>query len=146
LNPYEGTNCLLFRSISSFRRIKNVGLALRHFVLFTALLVPGCSYPENGNPTTSAQTGITAIKQLGCGACHDIPGVSWPRSHVGPSLENFGDRNLIAGVFPNTPDNLAVFVQNATRFVPDGAMPPIAMTSQQAEDIALYLLSLQDEG
>jgi mono/diheme cytochrome c family protein len=123
-----------------------VSLALRHLVLIALPLLAACSESQNYGATVSNQTGITAIKQLGCGACHAIPGVMWPKSQVGPSLENFGDRNLIAGVVPNTPENLSAFVVNATRFVPEGGMPPIAMSAQQAADIASYLLSLKNEG
>lgn len=88
-------------------------------------------------------TGIEAIEELGCGACHVIPGIAWPKSDVGPSLHGFGGRNFIAGVLPNNSKNLAAFIQNATTYVPDGAMPPIYMTKQQAIDISAYLHSLR---
>lgn len=89
--------------------------------------------------------GVDAVVALGCGACHDVPGVAWPKSNVGPPLLAWGTRGLIAGVIPNTAENLAAFIQNATAVVPTGAMPPIAMTDRQAADIAAYLLSLKEE-
>lgn len=121
-------------------------LVLRQPVLLMFLALSGCSETQSDSQTARGVVGLTAIQQLGCGACHDVPGVAWPKSNVGPTLENYGKRSLIVGIIPNTPDNLAAFVQNASRFVPEGAMPPIAMTQQQAADIASYLLSLQDEG
>ena len=91
-----------------------------------------------------AQSGRAAMSELGCGACHAIPGIAWPKGRVGPPLADFGSRALIAGKLPNTAENLAAFVRDATRHVPDGAMPPIAMTEAQARDIAMHLLSLND--
>jgi mono/diheme cytochrome c family protein len=123
-----------------------VGLALKSPILFTLVLLTACSESEVDKQNASGNIGRVAVNELGCGACHEIPGISWPKSKVGPPLENYGNRNLIAGVIPNTTENLAVFLQNAPRFVPEGGMPPIAMTEQQAADIASYLLSLRVEG
>jgi cytochrome c1 len=120
-------------------------MPLKEFVLLAFLVLTGCSDVQPVLSFGNIHSGVTAIEKLGCGACHNVPGVSWPKSHVGPPLYNYGNRNFIAGVIPNTADNLAAFIQHATQFVPEGAMPPIAMTEQQATDIASYLLSLQDE-
>lgn len=87
--------------------------------------------------------GLVAVEQLGCGSCHVIPGVAWPRNTVGPTLEGYAERAFIAGKLPNKPENLIAFILDATRFVPDGAMPPIAMTDQEARDIATYLYTLE---
>lgn len=117
-----------------------VSKARLSLLIFGLSLVSGCvERPVEGE----THTGIAAINDLGCGACHVIPGVTWPKSDVGPGLDGFGGRNFIAGVLPNTPKNLAAFIQNAVFYVPEGAMPPIAMTRQQAVDISAYLHSLQ---
>lgn len=87
--------------------------------------------------------GLTVIRAAGCAACHQIPGVSWPEGAVGPPLEGFGDRSLIAGRLPNQPEPLAAFIRNAPAFVPDGGMPPMPITEQEARDAAAYLLSLE---
>jgi cytochrome c1 len=123
----------------------DVGLLLKHFLLLAFLSLAGCSDAQPGVQNDKSYPGLTAIETLGCGACHHIPGISWPRSNVGPPLHDYGNRRFIAGVTQNTQANLAAFVRNATQFVPYGAMPPIDMTDQQAADIASYLLSLQDE-
>jgi cytochrome c1 len=91
------------------------------------------------------ESGRRALADLGCGSCHVIPGIDWPRAHVGPPLTGFGERAVIAGKLPNTPENLASFVRNATATVPEGAMPSIEMTDQQARDIAQYLLALRED-
>jgi hypothetical protein len=52
-----------------------------------------------GNP----QRGAVLIAGLGCGSCHDIPGVRGADGRVGPPLGNIGERTIIAGMLPNTP-------------------------------------------
>lgn len=124
----------------------NVGLPLKQPLLLAVLVLAGCSDMDPVLSGGDVELGASAINVLGCGACHDVPGISWPKSNVGPPLHNYGNRTFIAGVIPNTSENLTAFIQNATQFVPEGAMPPIAMTEQQAAEIASYLLSLREEG
>ncbi|WP_334164125.1 c-type cytochrome [Phenylobacterium sp.] len=86
--------------------------------------------------------GRTVIADLGCGACHVIPGVAWPRGRVGPSLEGFGDRSLIAGRFPNRPDILIRWVRDAPSLSPQTGMPAMPLTEPEARDVAAYLYTL----
>jgi ABC-type amino acid transport substrate-binding protein len=37
------------------------------------------------------------MRYYGCGDCHTIPGVTGARGRVGPTLEKFGERAIIAG-------------------------------------------------
>jgi Cytochrome c len=124
----------------------SVRLPLKHPLLFAVLLLAGCSDEQPVPLNGTVELGVAAINTLGCGACHDVPGISWPKTNVGPPLHNYGNQTFIAGVVPNTPENLNAFIQNAIQFVPEGAMPPIAMTEQQAAEIASFLLSLREEG
>lgn len=109
------------------------------------LLLAGC-----GQPGTEPQTlagadvgrGRRAIERVGCGACHVIPGVRWPRSRVGPSLDAFAERALIAGRFPNQPETLALWVRNAPALSPATGMPPMPLSEQEARDVAAYLYTL----
>ncbi|WP_374471656.1 c-type cytochrome [Phenylobacterium sp.] len=86
--------------------------------------------------------GRTVVAELGCGACHIVPGVSWPRGRVGPSLEGFGARSLIAGRYPNQPPVLIQWVRDAPSLSPRTGMPAIPMTEQEARDVAAYLYTL----
>jgi cytochrome c1 len=86
--------------------------------------------------------GRRTIERLACGACHVIPGVAWPRGRVGPSLDGFGARALIAGRFPNKPEILARWVRDAPSLAPHTGMPAIPMTDQEARDVAAYLYAL----
>jgi len=88
--------------------------------------------------------GKAAAGRLGCGACHDMPGIDWPKGQVGPPLAAFGKRGLIAGQLPNDLSLLAVFIRDAPAAVPGSAMPAIPMTAREARDIAAWLQSLRD--
>lgn len=109
----------------------------------TTLLLAGCDMPAvRPNQPADAEgvaRGRDAAERLGCGACHAMPGIAWPRSPVGPSLEDFATRAMIAGRLPNRPDTLARFVRDAPALVPGTAMPAIPMRERDAEDIAAYL-------
>ncbi len=89
--------------------------------------------------TISPARGLRAIERAGCGACHEIAGLGWPRGRIGPSLEGFDDVGLIAGALPNTPANLAAFIRNAPAVKPGSTMPPMPVTPDEARDIAAYL-------
>lgn len=105
-------------------------------------LLAACKPPSDarwaGDPA-AAQRGLVAIERVRCAACHDIPGVRWPQGRTGPSLQDFGDRGLIAGALPNRPDVLAAFVRNAPAAKPGSPMPPMPVTEGEARDIAAYL-------
>ena len=103
--------------------------------------VPGPRYVRSG---ADAERGLALIKETGCAACHEIPGIGWPRGRLGPSLVGFDDIGLIAGALPNTPANLAHFVRNAPEAKPGSTMPAMPLTQPQAADVAAYLYGLDD--
>lgn len=90
------------------------------------------------------ERGKAAAERLGCGACHDMPGIDWPKGRTGPSLAGFGDRALIAGSLPNRTARLAEFVRDAPALVPESGMPAVPMQDGEARDIAAWLSSLRD--
>jgi cytochrome c1 len=89
-----------------------------------------------------AERGRKAIQRVGCGACHAIPGVAWPKGRVGPSLDGFAEQALIAGHFPNQPEILAQWVRNAPALAPQTGMPAMPVTEQEARDVVAYLYTL----
>jgi mono/diheme cytochrome c family protein len=98
--------------------------------------------PWTGPP--DAARGKTAILQYACITCHDIPGVVGANAPVGPPLRGIASRGLIAGVLPNTPDNLVRFLREPQEVKPMGAMPGLGVTERDARDIAAYLQTLRD--
>lgn len=110
--------------------------------LAALVLVAGCKgAPETRavQDSASEKRGLALIKATGCGACHEIPGLSWPKGGLGPSLGKFDDTGLIAGQLPNTPANLAAFIVNAPAVKQGSNMPPMPLSASEAADIAAYL-------
>lgn len=93
-------------------------------------------------PGADPGEGRRIIQRVGCGACHDVPGVAWPKGRVGPSLAGFADRALIAGGLPNQPQTLVRFLRNAPELMAQTGMPPMPITEREARDVAAYLYTL----
>jgi cytochrome c2 len=90
-----------------------------------------------------AREGHRLVAQHDCGVCHAIPAVRGARGAVGPSLAGFGQRGYIAGVLPNTPDNLVWWLQDPPQVSPRTAMPDLGLRPGEARHIAAFLLTLR---
>lgn len=105
-----------------------------------------------GNPATSSppvpsrigdiQRGRQALHQHACTACHSIPGVIGSAAFVGPPLDHFARRGLIAGTLPTSQDNLVRWLMHTQQVKPGTAMPQLGVAAKDAQDMAAYLLSL----
>lgn len=98
---------------------------------------PGTTHPTIAH--ASASRGQALIEYYGCGSCHMIGGIATANGHVGPPLQNFPDRQSIAGKLPNTTHALEQWIQHPQRIVPGTIMPDLGVTKAQARDIAAYL-------
>jgi cytochrome c oxidase subunit II len=95
-----------------------------------------------------------------CIGCHAIQGVRGAVSPVGPNLTHFGSRTTIAaGLYPNDPHHLALWLKNARAMKPGIIMPTLGLgqydpilkremaagglTDQQIADLVAYLLALK---
>ncbi len=90
-----------------------------------------------------AQAGRRAVALRDCGVCHAIPGVRGARGKVGPSLAGFGGRGYVAGVLPNTPDNLVRWLRAPPDVAPRTAMPDLGIGPEEARHIAAFLYALR---
>jgi cytochrome c1 len=90
-----------------------------------------------------SERGRRTAERLACAACHEIPGIAWPKGRVGGSLEGFARRPLIAGRFPNQPYVLVRWLVDAPSLAPGTGMPPQALTAAEARDVAAYLYTLK---
>lgn len=88
----------------------------------------------------AAERGKLIAIEAQCAACHRMPGIDWPQGGLGPSLIEYGQGSMVAGVLPKQPSNLAQFVRNAPSFKTDSMMPAMNLSDRQARDIAHYLL------
>lgn len=94
------------------------------------------------NTFGDAEVGRVALRQYGCIACHTIEGVTGPDAWVGPPLRRMSERKYIAGVLPNSRENLARWIRNPQGVDPLTAMPQLGVTEEHAQDIVAYLYSL----
>lgn len=115
---------------------------MRAGVTIMIMVLAACDSPTlapNVAGDDSIARGRDAALRHGCGACHAMPGIGWPRGTAGPGLERFAGQALIAGRLPNRPDMLARFVRDAPSLVPGSAMPAMPMSDRDAADIAAWL-------
>lgn len=89
-----------------------------------------------------AERGKHAALQYGCTICHRIPGIPGPHVPVGPPLARMGTRGTIAGIMPNTPENMVRWLREPRRIDPRSAMPDLGIGEADARDIAAYMYTL----
>lgn len=82
------------------------------------------------------------FRGYGCVSCHVVPGVSGAYGRVGPNLAHLYDHALIAGVLPNTPENLVYWIRFPQNTDPKTGMPNLGVTEKDARDLAAYLQTL----
>ncbi len=87
--------------------------------------------------------GRVALQQYACVTCHVIPGVVGAHNPVGPSLAAIGSRKYLAGVLPNTPENMARWLLAPQQVAPNSAMPDLGVSMADARDMAAFLETLK---
>lgn len=93
---------------------------------------------KSGNPAR----GRDWLFRYGCRSCHSIPGMAAGR--VGPPLIAFAERQYIAGLFVNVPENVMDWIMDPKKYKPDTAMPKLGVKPNDAVDIAAFLYTLGD--
>ena len=93
-------------------------------------------------PSGPAADGKAIFAASACVGCHTVRGVS--AGVLGPDLTHFGSRRtLAAGMWPNTPENVAEWVKDPQRLKPGVKMPALGLSDEQAKAVAAYLTSLR---
>ena len=105
-------------------------------------LEPSAADPPAGVATASADRGKVALRQYACTTCHLIPDIVGAYAPVGPPLERIATREYLAGVIPNTPENMVRWLRFPQKIDPLTAMPDLGVTERDARDIAAYLYTL----
>jgi cytochrome c1 len=113
--------------------------------LLACLALAACGpHPDAASRAVGdADHGKTLIQQKACGSCHQIPGIPGANGMVGPPLVHIGKRTVIAGMLPNTPDNMVRWLMDPQKIVPGNAMPNTELNDHDAHDVAAYLYSLR---
>ena len=114
---------------------------------YRELMAVQAQQPCSGSPpaagVANAARGRAALNQNGCNGCHEIPGVTGSKVHVGPPLAGVSRRQLIAGTVPNTPEQMARWIRDPHAIDPETAMPVVGVSEADARDIAAYLATLK---
>ena len=124
----------------------NTRLAARCLlVCAVALVLPACS--QDADPPRHVagdyENGRLLLRQYGCGACHEIPGVATAKGNVGPPLAKIATRVYLGGVLPNTPQNMMRWIREPQKIDPRTAMPDLQVPEQHARDMVAYLYRLR---
>jgi cytochrome c len=117
-----------------------------HAVTIACLFLASCNEQSEKSPANASgdvKRGMDLIKQYGCGGCHLIPGIANATGNVGPPLLHVGTRTYIAGFFSNSPENMALWIQDPQKALPGNAMPRMGVTQQDSRDIAAFLYTLK---
>lgn len=123
--------------------------ALLAVAAVSEMLVKGTRWQRRGVDEAAAlaggepERGRQAIARIGCGACHEIPGVANATGRVGPPLRGVASRAYIGGVVPNEPERLVGWILDPRGLSPHTAMPTLGVDPQAARDIATYLYTLR---
>jgi cytochrome c len=110
-----------------------------------SVCLAGCQ-PEARLPagvTGNPDNGKLLLRQYGCGSCHTIPGVPSAKGNVGPPLDAISKRVYLAGVLPNTPQNMARWIRAPQDIDPRTAMPNLQVPEGHAQDMVAYLYRLK---
>ena len=117
-----------------------------HVILVLGLALAGCAEAEApahlAIPGADPVRGKALIADYGCGSCHFVEGVPGADGIVGPRLEDFAKRTLLAGTFPNVPRFLVPWLVSPPALKPETAMPDLGVSDGEARDIASYLYTL----
>lgn len=132
--------------------LRRIDRPIRLLLVFAASVMTGAcgeSRPPLSPPALAAGKGLDAdpargrrlIAERGCVACHTVTGVRGPVSNVGPPLHELWRQAYVAGVLPNTSDDLVRWLLDPPAINPRTAMPATGLQKADAEDIAAFLLS-----
>lgn len=123
------------------RRMKLTAMLLLLFVVTGCH--PGDAETAIGMTGGNPDRGRRMIQRYGCGACHEVPGVSGATGMVGPPLTRIANRMYLAGQLPNNPENMMKWIAAPQSVEPGTAMPNLNVNDRDARDIAAYLYTLR---
>jgi cytochrome c oxidase subunit 2 len=96
-----------------------------------------------------ARTGATAsfgekiFETTSCINCHTVAGTV-ANGRFGPDLTHLMSREtLAAGVVPNTPENLRLWIQNPDAIKPGSRMPAMGLSERELDGVTAYLETLR---
>jgi mono/diheme cytochrome c family protein len=114
-----------------------------HRELAEASFDASCPGPTTTDAYSREGTQIM-FRQYACDNCHIIGDMVGPKTHVGPSLERWRERKYIAGILPNTHENLVRWIVAPQSISPHTMMPDLDVIEPHAEQMARYLMTVDE--
>jgi mono/diheme cytochrome c family protein len=102
-----------------------------------------CPAPTTANAYSRERVQIM-FRQYACDNCHIIRDMVGPKTHIGPSLESWHERKYIAGILPNTHENLVRWIVAPQSISPHTMMPDLEVIEPHAEQMARYLMATEE--
>ena len=96
---------------------------------------------EEETRLATAAEGFDIFANSSCAGCHTIRGTT-AEGTLGPDLTHLATRGTIAGVVPNTRENLRDFIADPHPFKPGVTMPPTELTDEEIDAVVAYLVGL----
>jgi cytochrome c oxidase subunit 2 len=94
------------------------------------------------DPPPSARRGRDIFMQR-CAGCHAIRGTE-AAGQIAPDLTHMATRSTLgAGTLPNTPENLAAWIQDPQRIKPGNQMPANPLPAEDVQALVAYLETLR---
>ncbi len=91
----------------------------------------------------SAARGARLFGERTCVQCHAVRAPGQPGAQVAPDLTHFASRkSLGAGILPNTPEDLYVWLKYPQSVKPGCHMPSLRLTDDETQDLANFLAEL----
>ncbi|MFC5480285.1 c-type cytochrome [Massilia suwonensis] len=114
-------------------------------LLCVLALLAGCQgKPPSNTVQGDPERGRIALAQHACRACHMIPGLTGPETHVGRSLAGLAERRFVAGSLPNNQPNLVRWIRDPQSIDPQTAMPKLGVSERDALDMTAWLLTAKE--
>ncbi len=100
--------------------------------------------PAQAEPTAPVDPlyaeGEKLFMTKGCVGCHVLQAYEADTVHLGPNLANLGERTWIAaGTVPNTPENLAKWIQDPASIKEGVKMPNLGVKESEARALVAFL-------
>jgi cytochrome c oxidase subunit II len=99
--------------------------------------------PAHDPPDSWPRRGRDVFMQARCAGCHTVRG-SDAAGQIAPDLTHIAKRSALgAGSLPNTPENLAAWIQDPQHVKPGNQMPPNALAGDDLQALVAYLETLR---
>lgn len=99
--------------------------------------------PKGTLAENNAENGRALFISKACSGCHTLQGIPEAQGKVGPELTHQASNPMIAGVLPNTEENLKKFLKNPSAVKPGALMPNQGLTDSEIDALVTFLRTLK---